>query len=137
MLLSGTVQTYTATKGSGAQLMELLGIVISIPVAFAASTLYSFLLSKFVFRRTLLSRLLRISSYVVLGLFASEVVLLETIGAVRSRGLLGPGFYSTHLLLFFLCPPALANVLVLRPKRGVPGSWWVAGALCTILDSVW
>src|SRR5690242_15095318 len=113
--------------------MELFGIVISVPVALVASTLYSFLLSKFVFNLPVLSGVLRVSSYFVLALLALEIVLLETMGAVKCRGLLGPGFYTTHLILFFLCPPALANLLVLRPKRAVPGSWLLAGALCTIL----
>ena len=69
----------------------------------------------------------------MLGLFAVEILLLVTIGAVRARGLIGPGFYVAHLAFFFLCPPALANVLVLRPKLGIFTTWWVAGALCTVL----
>jgi hypothetical protein len=76
-----------------------------------------------------------IADHVILGsqFVCIELVLLITIGAVRSRGLLGPGFYVAHVIFFFLCPPALANVLVLRPKTGVVSQWWVAGALCTVL----
>jgi hypothetical protein len=62
-----------------------------------------------------------------------EVVLLETLGAVRSRGIVGPAFYVVHLVFFFLCTPALANVLVLRPARGSLSTWYIAGALCTVL----
>ena len=36
---------------------------------------------------------------------------------VRSRALFGPGFYVVHLALFFLCAPALANLLVLRHRE--------------------
>jgi hypothetical protein len=113
--------------------MELFGIVLSIPVAFVASMLYCLLLRKVVSKLMRLSRLLRITSYLVLSLFSIELVLLITIGAVSSRGLLGPGFYVAQVIFFFLCPPALANVLVLRPKTGVVSQWWVAGALCTVL----
>jgi len=44
-------------------------------------------------------RWLRIASYFVLSLLAVEITLLVTIGAVRSRELLG--FYTAHLALFF------------------------------------
>ena len=112
--------------------MELFGIVLSIPVAFVASMVYCLLLAKVVSRFDLLSHSLRLASYGVLSLFALEIVLLLTLGAVRSRGLIGPAFYVTHLVLFFLCTPALANVFVLRPARGVLSRWYIAGALCTI-----
>jgi hypothetical protein len=113
--------------------MELLGIVLSIPVAFVASMLYCLLVAKVVSKAAPLIRCLRIASFAVLGLFAVEILLLVTIGAVRARGIIGPGFYVAHLVFFFLCPPALANVLVLRPQHGILSRWWVAGALCTVL----
>jgi hypothetical protein len=113
--------------------MELFGIVLSIPVAFVASMLYCLLAAKVISKAATLSRWLRIASCVVLGLFAVEILLLVTIGAVRARGLIGPGFYVAHVVFFFLCPPALANVLVLRLRRGSLSSWWLAGALCTML----
>jgi hypothetical protein len=98
--------------------MELFGIVLSIPVAFVASMLYCLLLAKVVSKSALLSRWLRIASLALLSLFAVEILLLITIGAVRARGLLGPGFYVAHLVFFFICTPALANVLVLQRKHG-------------------
>jgi hypothetical protein len=79
----------------------------------------------------MLSRWLRLASYAVLSLFGVEILLLITIGAVRSRGLMGRGFYVAHLVFFFVCTPALANVLVLRRKRWAISDWVVAGAICT------
>ena len=111
--------------------MELFGIVLSIPVAFVASMLYCLLLAKVVSKSAILSSGLRIASYVVLSLFAVEILFLIAIGAVRSRGLLGPGFYVAHVVFFFVCTPALANVLVLRRKQGTISKWWIAGAICT------
>ena len=59
------------------------------------------------------------------------MVLLATIGAVRSRGAIGPAFYAVHIALFFLGTPALANALVLR-KRGGMRRWYWAVPACTL-----
>jgi len=67
----------------------------------------------------------------VLAAFAVEVGLLATLGAVRSRAAVGPGFYVAHSVLFFLGTPALAQVLVLRRRPGIPGKWYVAAILCS------
>lgn len=112
--------------------MELFGIAQSVPIAFVFSALYCFLLERVVCRHERLSRWLRLVSGFVLGLLAVEIVLLIARGAVRSRDLLGPGFYVAHLVVFFLGTPALANLLVLRPRRGSLASWYVATVLCTV-----
>ena len=114
--------------------MEILGIFYSIPVAFVASSIYCFFLAKVVLRHERVCRVLRRLSYVVLSLFAVELIFLATLGAVRSRGMLGPGFYVAHLLFFFLGVPALGNLLVLRRKGGQP--WYVAALFCTVLAFV-
>jgi hypothetical protein len=108
--------------------MELLGIVLSIPVAFVASMLYCLFLARVLLKFERPSRWLRIVSRIVMALFAAELILLVTLGPVRSRGLFGPGFYVAHVIFFFLGTPALANLLVLRPRPGVFGTWYVAGA---------
>ena len=58
---------------------------------------------------------------------------VDYLGAVRSRAILGPGFYVVHLILFFISVPSLANLLVLRQRRGFVASWYIAAALCTML----
>jgi len=113
--------------------MELFGIALSIPVAFLASTLYCLFLAPVITKFERTSRWLRVVSWTVLGVFAAELILLATMGSVRSRGLLGPGFYIAHLILFFLGPPALANLLVLRSLPGITAKWYVAASLCTVL----
>ncbi|MGH9579234.1 MAG: hypothetical protein ACRD3R_17485, partial [Terriglobales bacterium] len=112
--------------------MELFGIVLSIPVAFVASMVYCLFLAKLVSRSDRLSRWLLRASHIVLLLFSVELVLLVALGAVRSRGLLGPGFYVAHIFFFFVGTPALANSLVLRSGRGFFAKWFVAGVLCTM-----
>jgi hypothetical protein len=111
--------------------MELFGIILSIPVAFVASVVYCFFLAKIIIRVDLLRRFMWAASVGVLLLFAVEIVLLVTIGAVRSRASIGPGFYVAHLAVFFLGPPSLANVLILRNPRS-PFRWYWAVPACTV-----
>jgi len=112
--------------------MELFGIILSVPAAFVASTIYSFLLAKIVLRLEPLRRLMFAVSVAVLGAIALEVTLVVTLGAVRVRELAGPWFYAVHLLLFVLGTPALANVIVLKPRPKY-FSWFVAVPFCTVL----
>ncbi|HLZ42439.1 MAG TPA: hypothetical protein VKQ11_15835 [Candidatus Sulfotelmatobacter sp.] len=112
--------------------MELFGIALSIPVALVASMLYCFFLDRVVLKFERPRRWLRFTSYFVLALFVAELAMLLTLGAVRSRAILGPSFYVAHLILFFISVPALANFLVLRQRRGFVASWYIAGALCTV-----
>ena len=112
--------------------MELFGIAFSIPVAFVASMLYCLLLARVVAKFERPSPWLRFFSSFVLAAFAAELALLVSLGSVRSRSLLVPGFYVAHAILFFIGTPALANLLVLRPRNGFFAKWYVAGALCTV-----
>jgi hypothetical protein len=112
--------------------MELFGILLSVPAAFAASLFYCLFLVNVVVRAERLRRLIWTASVAVLVIFGIEVVLLATIGAVRSRGAIGPAFYAVHIALFFLGTPALANVLVLRKPGGVRARWYWAVPACTL-----
>jgi len=111
--------------------MELFGIVFSIPVAFVMSMSYCALLAKVVSRFEPLRRFLYMTSLCVLGLFLIELMLLVSMGAVRSRAIVGSGFYVAHLAFFFLGTPALANTLVLHRPAWPLGKWYVAALLCT------
>jgi len=111
--------------------MELFGIVLAIPAAFGGCVIYCLAISKIVIRFNLLRRSMLAASIGVLFLFALEMALLMTLGAVRSRAMIGPGFYVAHLVVFVLGTPALANVLILRsPKRTL--QWYWAVPLCTV-----
>src|SRR5262245_55467873 len=78
-----------------------------------------------------LRRWLYAACVVVLAGLLIEVVLLITLGAVRSRGVIGPVFYVVHVVFFLLGTPALANVLLLRGRAPVIRRWYLAGVLCT------
>jgi hypothetical protein len=114
--------------------MELFAIVLSVPAAFIVSLVYCFLLGKFAVRTGSLERAIWGLSIGVLLLWVVEIVLLVTIGAVRSRALIGPAFYAAHVALFFIGTPALANVLVLWPPRGVV-RWFWAVPICTVFGA--
>jgi hypothetical protein len=111
--------------------MELFGIIGSIPVALTCCMLYCLLLAKVISKFQRISYILKFASVLVLAAFVAEIVLLITIGSVRSRGFFGPGFYVTHIILFFLGPPALANMQLLRTRSRMRGQWYTAAFLCT------
>ena len=116
--------------------MELFGIVLSIPVAFVASLMYCFMLAAVDARYPTLSALLRRGAWIVLALFVAEVILLATMGAVGARAALGSGYYASHLVVFFLGTPALANVLMLGRGPHRKGRWLAPVLLCTLFALV-
>ena len=109
--------------------MEIFGIIFSVPVAFVASVVYCIILVKVVRKYERTSRLLRWASAVVLAGFVVEVILLATMGAVRSRRMIGPGFYLAHSAVFFLGTPALANMFLLR-RRTAFFRWSCISVVC-------
>jgi hypothetical protein len=113
--------------------MEMFGILFSIPAAFVASTVWCAILVQIVNRFERLSRWLYTVSLIVLVAFLSEVVLLITLGAVQSRGIIGPVFYVVHSAIFFLGTPALANVALLHRRSAVLKLWYLVPIPCTIL----
>jgi hypothetical protein len=110
--------------------MELFGIVFSIPVALIASVAYILSIRWIVGKFPQLVTPLLVGGVAILTLFLAEIVLLATIGAVESRGVVGSLFYGLHLMVFFLAVPALANVLVLQCRRRVTVP--LAITLCTV-----
>jgi hypothetical protein len=113
--------------------MELLAIVLSGPVAFVVSLAYALVLTKAVARFPRVSRGICWASAVVLFALAAELVLLLRLGAVGSRGALGPAFYPAHVLIFLLGTPALANVLVVGRWAIFRRRWYLAAPLCAVL----
>ena len=113
--------------------VEVFGIILSIPAALIATAVYRVLLLLAAGKYHWISRLFRPVSYVVLGLFGLELILLVKYGAVASRGLVGPEFDALHLTVFVFGTPALANLLLLRAS---PAKWSVVLPLCTVFAFV-
>ena len=112
--------------------MEIFGILGSIPVAIVASFIYRLVLLHLVAKRPELRRLFLIGGIAILAALVAEILLLVTLGAVRSRAALGPIFTFSHVIIFLLGTPALANVLVLSDKRSFRPAVVVV-PLCTVL----
>jgi len=113
--------------------MELFGVVGSAPAAFVAAAMYSLAVRWLVRRQPRAGGVLvSVSIFVLVGLVV-EWILLGTAGAVRSRSIVGPAFYPTHLALFLLSIPALANILVVNLDAEQPTFWLVVGFLCALL----
>ena len=112
--------------------MENFAIAFSVPAAFVLSTIYCALLTKVVRRFDRLRRFLYSSSLIGLGLFLVELALVASLGAVRSRAIIGPSFYVAHVAFFFLGTPALANALVLRGRGPFMGRQYVTVVVCTV-----
>ncbi|MET0516859.1 MAG: hypothetical protein ABW047_16200 [Nitrospiraceae bacterium] len=100
--------------------MELFGIILSIPVALIASIAYVILIKWIVGKLPQLTTPLMLGGGALLAVFLIEIILLATIGAAKSRTVVGPAFYGLHLAVFFLGVPALANVLILRDRGRAP-----------------
>ncbi len=113
--------------------MELLGIICSIPAAFAASAIYFVAVRWLLRRQPWIATILGPSSALVLVGLAVEWSLLGTIGTVRSRAVIGPLFYPLHAVLFFLSVPALANLLILKRRAQESQLWVEVAILCTLL----
>jgi hypothetical protein len=114
--------------------MELFGMMLSVPAAFVATVVYSFMISRFDTKFPSFKTPVLVASIVVLIALALEWCLLGTVGALRGREMIGPAFYPLHLTVFFLSIPALANIIVLsKPESGL-GRWLAAGVLCAVLD---
>lgn len=106
--------------------MEIFGIILSIPAAFGTSMLYCLFVAKVLSRSERLIPWLRAASRIVLVLLAVEFILVVSFGAVRCRAFFGPAFYAVHLALFFICIPALANLLVFRHRE----RWYLVPFVC-------
>lgn len=66
----------------------------------------------------------------MLGGLLAEWTLLATVGAVRSRAVIGPAFYPLHLAIFVLSVPALATVLTIKTRGTRFDSWLVVAFAC-------
>ncbi|MGA2068114.1 MAG: hypothetical protein ABSG86_24295 [Thermoguttaceae bacterium] len=112
--------------------MENFAILLAICpglIAFAAGMIYCDFLAVVVSPIDRLYPFLYVASLLVLLWLLGEVVLLLALGPAGFWALAGPRFFPAHLAVFFLSPPALANVLVLRP---VYCKWYVAGVICAL-----
>jgi hypothetical protein len=111
--------------------MENFGTLFSIPAAFFAIVIYRFFLIRATLKYGWISTVFKPASYLVLALLGFELLLLCLFGAVQSRHMIGPLFEGIRIVVFFLGPPALANLMLIRPSVGP--KWYVVALSCTAL----
>jgi hypothetical protein len=98
--------------------MEVFAIILSLPGGLLIGLIYAAVADALASQFRWLAKPVFCTSIIILVGLVLELVLLATMGAVRSRGLLGPSFLLIHFVSFVLGAPALANVLVVpRPMR--------------------
>jgi hypothetical protein len=97
--------------------METCGILLAFPVVAVASLAYAVLARYLLSRNAVLARLLVGISGGVLLLTATELIVVALKGIVGGRATIGPLFEVLHAVVFFLTPPAVANMFVLTGKR--------------------
>ena len=110
--------------------MELFGIILSIPVVFIFSILYSAILNKILIKWNFLSEYVVWVSLIVISLFMIELILLTFFGASKLQHLSKNIYYTIHLVLFFLSLPSFINIL--KIKMDYLDKWYYIGILAVI-----
>ena len=117
-------------------LMEVFGILFSVPLAAVATLMYSVIVARVRwFNRGRPLAVIRRLSTLALVLIAAEILACSIVGAVQARAMIGPTFVVIHLMLFFLGVPSLSNLFVLG-KDDASERWKYAIVPCTALAFV-
>ena len=96
--------------------MEMVTIILTVPVAFVLTAIYSIILDQLALRLPELKASIVLISIAVLVGFSLEIILLISFGIVKTREIVGASFYPVHALFFVAVTPALASLFVLRLK---------------------
>jgi hypothetical protein len=119
--------------------MEVFGIIFSVPVIFAASNIYVFIIGKVIARPRFLAGPLWWISVLLVAMAILESICAMALGPVRLREIIGPSYYGVHVTLFVLAVPGLVNIMKLQERIRFLTKWYVIGTssalfgLCVIL----
>lgn len=110
--------------------MDVLGLALAIPAVFVACAIYVPFVRFGVVRWPSVWPGLLLTSSGALLLVALDVGLVVTLGAVRTRTLIGPFYWIGHLLGVLTGTPTLAHARLLPPDRFWAKHWLVTIAAC-------
>jgi hypothetical protein len=110
--------------------MEIYGIVLTFPAAFAIVAIYSFVLKRIISRWRLVSNLFLMFSLFVIVLLVLESIGILIFGPLNLRTHFGSYFYAGHEILFFLSVPALANTMLLQKTFPFISRWYITALAC-------
>jgi hypothetical protein len=114
--------------------MEFCGIVFMTPVYFIICAFYAIFLAKVVSKWRRTRTVVLAVSFLLLGTFVAELLLLKRLGAVETRLLLGPAFWHAHMVFRDAGIFVLANVLVLIKRSPLATKPYSVGAICAIFS---
>ena len=107
--------------------MESLGIAIFMLTGIVAAPVFCLVLVKLVRPHPRVSLVIFYYALALLLLFAIDLLLVGTLGAVKVRAIVGPAFMPLHALLMLGSAPALACASLLGQKS--LARWWPVVAL--------
>jgi len=110
--------------------MELFGIILSVPMAFVASSIYSVIIKKLTMKWKILTIPILWISIIILSLIIMEFFCVITFGTIKLREIIGQSYYPIHAFLFFLALPSLVNVMRLQKRINFMSKWYVIGVTC-------
>jgi len=116
----------------GKVIMELFGIVFSLPASFVATSIYTIILKQVLRHWTRLSKPIQWTSYLIVILVFFEVFGVAVLGTLKLRSVIGAPYYPLHLFLFVLGVPALANLLQLQKRIPVLSKWYLTAMICMV-----
>lgn len=112
--------------------MDVLALVFAIPAVLAANVVYVLIVRFALSRFAKLRPWVLWPSWLVVATALIDIVVVATIGAVAARTLMGPAFWTVHLLVFLFGAPSLANVLILSRRAFWFRQWYATAAVCCL-----
>jgi hypothetical protein len=109
--------------------METLGIAIYLISGLIAAPLFCLILVRVIRRFPKVAAAAFWVAVPLVAAFATEIAVVESIGVLATRALVGPLYFLMHVLVTFSAAPALACLLLLG-RRSVMGGWPVAAFIC-------
>lgn len=112
--------------------MEIVGIILSIPMAFITSSIYSILIKKIINKWKPLAKPVFWISALILSLVCLEFLGVIIMGTLTLRQELGQLYYPIHSCLFILTLPSLVNIMVIQKRIHFLSKWYTIGVICAL-----
>src|ERR1700690_3400101 len=119
--------------------MELYGIILSVPMAFVASSIYSGIIKRLTMKWEFLTTPILWLSVLSLSLIIMEFLGMSKFGTIKLQETIGQLYYPIHVCLFLSALPSLVNVMRRQGKSPFLSKWYVIGitfafcGLCVVL----
>ena len=109
--------------------MQAFGMAIELLLGLVAAPVFCFALARFIRPFAALAAWGFWIAVPLVVLFALDLTLVVTCGALGTRALVGPGFFLSHTVLSVAIGPSVACVALLS-RRGHPRRWPLVAVVC-------